>query len=300
MSLAMPAGEAASANAAPAVPELGFDPDALRAKYRQERDVRLRSDGISQYVEVAGDFRHYVDDPHVEPGFTRAPLNDESRRADHRRRLRRADGRRRACARPASTASASSRRAATSAAPGTGTAIPARNATSRATSICRCSRRPDYIPKEKYAFAPEIREHAQRIGRDLRSLPTAPVSRPRSRELRWLEDEKPVADHDKPRRPHEGAPRRDVERSAQPAEAARHSRHRQLQGPQLPHQPLGLRLYRRRYDRQPAQACRQTRRDHRHRRDGDPVRAASRQTCQAALRLSAHAIVGRSARQQAD
>ena len=27
-----------------------------------------------------------------------------------------------------------------------------------------------YIPKEKYSFAPEIREHARRIGRDLRPL----------------------------------------------------------------------------------------------------------------------------------
>ena len=59
-----------------AAPELDFDPDALREKYRQERDRRLRPDGNGQYVEVAHDFRHYVDDPYVEPGFTRAPLTD--------------------------------------------------------------------------------------------------------------------------------------------------------------------------------------------------------------------------------
>ena len=57
--------------------ELDFDPEALRAKYRHERDRRLRADAADQYVEMAGDFRHYVDDPYVEPGFTRAPLNDE-------------------------------------------------------------------------------------------------------------------------------------------------------------------------------------------------------------------------------
>ena len=56
---------------------LDFDPDALRAKYRQERDRRLRPDANAQYVETSGDFKHYVDDPYVEPGFTRAPLNDE-------------------------------------------------------------------------------------------------------------------------------------------------------------------------------------------------------------------------------
>src|SRR6185312_8342546 len=57
--------------------DLGFDPEALRAKYRQERDKRLRADGNAQYVEIAGDFAHYLDDPYVTPGFTRAPLTDE-------------------------------------------------------------------------------------------------------------------------------------------------------------------------------------------------------------------------------
>jgi cation diffusion facilitator CzcD-associated flavoprotein CzcO len=58
------------------VKELDFDPDALRAKYREERDKRLRSDGNEQYVEVKGDFSRYVDDPYVDPGFTREPLTD--------------------------------------------------------------------------------------------------------------------------------------------------------------------------------------------------------------------------------
>jgi len=56
---------------------LGFDPDKLREKYRAERDKRLRADGNAQYQEVAGDFAHYLDDPYVEPGFTREPLTDE-------------------------------------------------------------------------------------------------------------------------------------------------------------------------------------------------------------------------------
>ncbi len=46
--------------------EIEFDPDALREKYRQERDKRLRADANEQYVEVKGDFRHYVDDPYIE------------------------------------------------------------------------------------------------------------------------------------------------------------------------------------------------------------------------------------------
>ncbi len=56
---------------------LEFDPDALREKYRAERDKRLRADGNEQYTEVAGEFAHFVDDPYVEPGFTRAALTDE-------------------------------------------------------------------------------------------------------------------------------------------------------------------------------------------------------------------------------
>ena len=58
-------------------PALGFDPDALREKYREERDKRLRADANAQYLKIDGDFSHYIDDPYVEPGFTRAPLNDE-------------------------------------------------------------------------------------------------------------------------------------------------------------------------------------------------------------------------------
>ena len=46
--------------------ELGFDPDALREKYRQERDKRIRADGNSQYQEIKGKFEHFDEDPYVE------------------------------------------------------------------------------------------------------------------------------------------------------------------------------------------------------------------------------------------
>jgi cyclohexanone monooxygenase len=57
--------------------EASFDPDALRERYRAERDKRLRADGNEQYVEVRGEFAHFVEDPYVEPGFEREPLTDE-------------------------------------------------------------------------------------------------------------------------------------------------------------------------------------------------------------------------------
>ena len=56
---------------------LNFDPETLREKYRVERDKRVRVDGNDQYIEVDGDFSHYVDDPYVEPGFTRDPIFEE-------------------------------------------------------------------------------------------------------------------------------------------------------------------------------------------------------------------------------
>jgi cyclohexanone monooxygenase len=54
---------------------LPFDPDALRRKYREERDKRIRADANDQYVEVVGEFARYVEDPYVEP-FDREPLTD--------------------------------------------------------------------------------------------------------------------------------------------------------------------------------------------------------------------------------
>ncbi|MFM8946120.1 MAG: flavin-containing monooxygenase [Actinomycetota bacterium] len=52
-----------------------FDPDALRDKYRQERDKRLRADGNEQYIEITGRFAHYLEDPYVAP-VERGPLFD--------------------------------------------------------------------------------------------------------------------------------------------------------------------------------------------------------------------------------
>ena len=54
--------------------ELGFDPDALREKYRAERDKRIRPEGNDQYIEVTGDFSHYVDDPYVTASIDREPV----------------------------------------------------------------------------------------------------------------------------------------------------------------------------------------------------------------------------------
>jgi cation diffusion facilitator CzcD-associated flavoprotein CzcO len=60
----------------PAEVEPGFDPDELRRRYEEERDKRLRADGNEQYVEMTGQFAHYLEDPYVAP-VEREPLFDD-------------------------------------------------------------------------------------------------------------------------------------------------------------------------------------------------------------------------------
>ncbi len=59
-----------------AATELEFDAEALREKYRQERDKRLRLDGNDQYIAMDGELSRYLDDP-SEAGITREPLTDQ-------------------------------------------------------------------------------------------------------------------------------------------------------------------------------------------------------------------------------
>ncbi len=55
--------------------ELDFDPEVLRAKYREERDKRIRPDGNDQYIEVVGEFARFVEDPYT-TWVEREPLTD--------------------------------------------------------------------------------------------------------------------------------------------------------------------------------------------------------------------------------
>src|SRR3569832_2150181 len=59
-----------------ATDDLGFDPEKLKAKYLAERDKRLKKEGNEQYVEMKGQFAHYLEAPYVAP-IKRAPLTDE-------------------------------------------------------------------------------------------------------------------------------------------------------------------------------------------------------------------------------
>jgi cation diffusion facilitator CzcD-associated flavoprotein CzcO len=53
-----------------------IDKDALRKKYRAERDKRLRADGNDQYLQIKDQFAHYLDDPYT-------PLTPREPKTDH-------------------------------------------------------------------------------------------------------------------------------------------------------------------------------------------------------------------------
>ena len=54
-----------------------IDIAAIRERYRQERDKRLRSEGQAQYVKTEGEFAaSYADDPHM-PVQPRAPISED-------------------------------------------------------------------------------------------------------------------------------------------------------------------------------------------------------------------------------
>jgi cation diffusion facilitator CzcD-associated flavoprotein CzcO len=54
-----------------------IDKDALKRKYREERDKRLRADGNSQYIRLAGGrFANYLEDPYT-PVVQRDPKTDD-------------------------------------------------------------------------------------------------------------------------------------------------------------------------------------------------------------------------------
>jgi NADPH-dependent 2,4-dienoyl-CoA reductase/sulfur reductase-like enzyme len=56
--------------------QIEFDLDALRAKYAEEREGRLRPDGINQYVDMSGAFARFGEDPWADPAFSRDPITD--------------------------------------------------------------------------------------------------------------------------------------------------------------------------------------------------------------------------------
>ena len=53
----------------------GFDKEALRRKYREERDKRIRADGMDQYVEIDDQLSQNLEDPYI-PRQERPSISD--------------------------------------------------------------------------------------------------------------------------------------------------------------------------------------------------------------------------------
>ncbi len=167
-------------------PVIDFDPDALREKYRQERQKRLRADGEAQYIELNGSFARYAeDDPYADPSFTRAPLSDEVEVAIigggfsgllAGARLR--------------EAGVDDFRIIEAGGDFGGTwywnRYPGAQCDIESYCYLPLLEELGYIPKEKYSYVSEIFEHSQRIGREYRLYDTA-LFQTRVKELRWDE-----------------------------------------------------------------------------------------------------------------
>jgi cyclohexanone monooxygenase len=165
--------------------KLDFDPDALREKYKQERDRRIRDDGNAQYVEVTGKFRHFTDDPYVEPGSTRAPLTDEVNVVV----IGGGFGGLLAGAR-FQEVGIKDVRIIESGGDFGGTwywnRYPGAQCDIESYCYLPLVEELGYMPKEKYSFAPEIYEHSQRIAKHYKLYDNA-CFQTRVTELRWDE-----------------------------------------------------------------------------------------------------------------
>ncbi len=166
---------------------LDFDLDALREKYRAERDKRLRAEGHLQYFQVEGDYARFAeDDPYVEPGFTREPLNDEVDvvviGGGFSGML--------ACAR-LKEAGVTGIRLLEAGGDFGGTwywnRYPGAQCDIESYCYLPLLEELGYIPKEKYSYGTEIYEHSQRIGKAY-GLYDLALFQTRVRELRWDQD----------------------------------------------------------------------------------------------------------------
>jgi cation diffusion facilitator CzcD-associated flavoprotein CzcO len=154
----------AQPNGIPTPEELGFDPSELRQRYAAERARRLRADGNNQYQEITGELERYNNDPYVEPGFKRAPLHEELAALV----VGGGFGGLLAAAR-LKEAGINNIRIVEKGGDFGGTwywnRYPGAQCDIESYVYLPLLEETGYMPKEKYSFAPEIFEHAQRIGK---------------------------------------------------------------------------------------------------------------------------------------
>ncbi len=143
---------------------LGFDPAELREKYRVERDKRLREDGNDQYQELSGELEHFAGDPYIDEEMVRDPITEEIDvaiigggfggliAAAHLHKV-----------------GVDDIRIIEKAGDFGGTwywnRYPGAQCDIESYIYMPLLEETGYIPKEKYAYGPEILEHAQRVGK---------------------------------------------------------------------------------------------------------------------------------------
>ncbi len=179
--------EQSQPNAIPTPEELGFDPAELRRKYADERTRRLRADGNNQYQEITGQHEHYNTDPYVEPGFTRPALQEELDAVI----VGGGFGGLLAAAR-LQKAGITNFRIIETAGDFGGTwywnRYPGAQCDIESYVYLPLLEETGYIPKEKYSFAPEIFEHAQRIGKHF-NLYERTCFQTKVKEARWDDED---------------------------------------------------------------------------------------------------------------
>ena len=169
---------------------LGFDPSALAERYRQERDRRIREDAEAQFVEVANDSpfanKYLAEDPYCEP-IVRDPIVDE-------RDVIIIGGGWVGMMTAARLVQAgvTDVRIVESGGDFGGTwywnRYPGAQCDIESYSYLPLLEETGYMPKLRFSFAPEIYEHARRIGKHFDLYKDA-VFQTWVTEVRWLDDE---------------------------------------------------------------------------------------------------------------
>jgi len=170
-------------NGVPTPEQLGFDPAELRKKYAAERERRLREDGNNQYREITGALERYNADPYVDPGFTRPALQEQLDAVI----VGGGFGGLLAAAR-LQKVGITNIRIIEKAGDFGGTwywnRYPGAQCDIESYVYLPLLEETGYIPKEKYSFAPEIFEHAKRIGKHFNLYDKA-CFQTQVREARW-------------------------------------------------------------------------------------------------------------------
>ncbi len=168
-------------------PDLDFDPEALRAKYRRERDKRIREDGEAQYIEAAAEFAHYADDDPYAPPVERDPLEIETDVA-----VIGAGFSGLMAAARLKERGVTDLKIIEAGGDFGGTwywnRYPGAQCDIESYCYLPLLEETGYMPKEKYSYAPEIFKHTRRVG-EYFGLYEHALFQTRVREVRWLEDE---------------------------------------------------------------------------------------------------------------